>query len=300
MTTETKEEDEHEISDARLVFHFDVEKPIELTELSRSLNAVAYLYNDFLIKHKSLQNTISDDDSLYVTKIRDNCILIELGPILEMLPHAADAMSQYNSFQKFIENFSDIINYFAGITGTSVVLTTGFKYSKLKTNAMLEIFKTVRKNKNGKLHLKTIKYKKSADGSEEVDINFFKDFPYKKIKDAMQGAEHAIKAFDETSELNLKNVGLRLTQANVGKKKRKDHANFRGIIDTVPDIDLPVFMNEADSNKVKAVMADDTQNPFAVIYYVDVDVKIGRNSKAKSYTISNLTVQKKSPSTTNN
>jgi len=73
------------VSSARLVLHFDVHEPVELTELTLSFGSLAKQYRKFLAdKAKGSGNKISDADiKLYTGKgLSETALITALSPVL--------------------------------------------------------------------------------------------------------------------------------------------------------------------------------------------------------------------------
>ncbi len=286
-----KEEYEGKINGARLAIHFKVKDPVDLADLSNSFGSVANLYNASLPSKMRPPATVKDASTrLHLSKIENNCIFIELGHILEIANQVASTidpdatkLEKLNTILNFAKELSATIDNFikVAVAGSSIVL--GFKFSKKLTTDVLNILQTAEKNKQDKLGIKAMRYKKGVF-TTEFDIEFSNE----ELKKAKKGAEIVLEEFKETSTEKKTDVLLRFRQANADKPAREDHTNFRGIIEELGGHNLPVFMSETDSKGIRKGINDKTLNPFAASFRVNVNVKKNRNDKPQSYEITEL------------
>ncbi len=287
-------EETHKISDLRLVIHFKIEKPVELAELSRSFLSVADLYESSLsksMKEKGKDNNIG----LYVSKIENNCFLMELGPLfvaayevisqeLQTVEPDADKIERLKALLKFSRDISPIIRKFMDIVDNRSSFKLGIKITKTITIAVSNLLSFLETSDDGELDIKTINYEKNKDGEETIIAKFSNE----DLKKAKKGVDIVLGLFKKTSKEPHEKVLLRFTQANSDKPARKDHTNFRGIIKKIGKTNLPVFMSESDSKNIQKRISDKTLNPFAASFRVDVNVKKNRNDKPQSYEITKL------------
>ncbi len=293
MATDTKkEEHEGKINGARLAIHFKVKDPVDLADLSNSFGSVANLYNASLPSKMRPPATVKDASTrLHVSKIENNCIFIELGHILEIANQVASTidpdatkLEKLDTILNFATELSTTIQNFIAVASAGASVVLGFKFSKKQTTDVLNILQTAEKNKQDKLGIKAMRYKKGVF-TTEFDI----EFSNKDLQKAKKGAKIVLDLFKKTSEEPHENILLRFTQVNSNKPARKDHTNFRGIfIEDEAKNNLPVFMSETDSKNIQKRINDKTLNPFAASFRADVNVKKNRNDKPQSYEITKL------------
>ena len=245
MATDTKKEEyEGKINGARLAIHFKVKDPVDLADLSNAFGSVANLYNASLPRKMRPPATVKDASTrLHVSKIENNCISIELGHILEIANQVASTidpdatkLEKLTTILNFAKELSTTIENFIKVAGAGSSVVLGFKFSKKQTTDVLNILQTAEKNKHDKLGIKAMRYKKGVF-TTEFDIEFSNE----DLKKAKKGVNIVLGLFKKTSEKPHKKVLLRFTQANSDKPARKDHTNFRGIIEKIGKTNLPVF-----------------------------------------------------------
>jgi hypothetical protein len=107
------------ISESRVQIQFDVDKPVDLVELTLALNALNRQYHKFVrafVQEKDIQ--IQNDDSirLFVTKIESNCITAELGWVDTgtLFTGLLVLMDNYNTVHEFLKKIREGIAYVSG------------------------------------------------------------------------------------------------------------------------------------------------------------------------------------------
>jgi hypothetical protein len=123
------------VSDARILLHFDIHDPIELTELTLSFGSLAKQYRKHLTDElRSQGKKVKDinDIKLYITKIENNCILAELAGAVDVLGTLVSVANYTEIFVKFIENVDKAIGFFRTLSKRDVksIKAEEIEYSK--------------------------------------------------------------------------------------------------------------------------------------------------------------------------
>ncbi len=157
--------DIRKLSDLRLVIHFDIHEPIKLNELTRSFNAMADLYKTALPKNAK-GKAKNEDVELYITEIKDNCILVKLASILKVADVLSSDAEQLATFNKSIQKLSAVISILSAIGVAGSLLGLDDKLSKRDTDYAVAVVEIVANNKNGTLNISFEESTEDADGSK--------------------------------------------------------------------------------------------------------------------------------------
>ena len=289
-------EETHKISDLRLVIHFKIEKPVELAELSRSFLSVADLYESSLsksMKEKGKDNNIG----LYVSKIENNCFLMELGPLfvaayevisqeLQTVETDADKIERLKALLKFSRDISPIIRKFMDIVDNRSSFKLGIKITKTITIAVSNLLSFLEKSDDGELDIKTIDYEENEDGEETI----IDEFSNKDLKKAKKGVDIVLDLFKKTTyEKHPKPVLLHFTRVNTSNKSQ---AGFLGIIKDINDAEFPIdefpiSVIKPFSDRIRNDIKDGNLNQVTDSYNATVLEKY-KDGKLKSYKIMDL------------
>ncbi len=268
-------------SGVRIAIHFDVHEPIGITELSRSLNAMAGLYKTAL--PKNAKGKASDEDvRLYIAEITDNCILVKLISVLEVAGVLSSDKEHLATFSKTVKHLSTVVSVLASIGAVGYLPELDDKLSKRETDYAAAVVEIVANNKNGTLNISFEESTEDADGSKTTTAL---SISHDTASNAMKGKRIVDDARKKTSEETLKEVQLSFIQANVGKEKGEEKAGFRATVNDVSPADFPVFMTYEDKKKIKKTMNNAEINPFTVSHTVDVEILMNKDGNPKSYKI---------------
>ncbi len=271
-------EEAEETKGVRLVINFNVEERIEITELTCSFNAVKSLYSQFLLEREDGQ----DSDlkaNLYIAKITDNCILVDLAlDLIDKLdPDTLEA--QFNIFRDFIDSIKVTINQLIEASGDSPVDP---KIPNGKTKAILDLLKSIKNSLKPELTINATK--NGEEGSKPQSVNLSgKDIPR-----VIKGAKRVMKSSGKTKDQkHPKVVSLRFTKVDTSMSNDKGQGGFKGIItDIDPDI-FSIRIPKTIRNNIKKLMANKKLNPSTDS--CEVKVFEGRkNGKLSSYKIDEL------------
>ena len=162
-------EEIHKLSDLRLVIHFNIHEPIKLNELTRSFNAMADLYKTALPKNAK-GKTKNEDVELYITEIKDNCILVKLIGILEKTSDLSPDIDQIAIFKKAIKTLSLASALLLLTADVGSVPKTYDSYLKRDTDITLIMAEAIANKGNGSLDIYLEEHEENADGSKRTRI----------------------------------------------------------------------------------------------------------------------------------
>ncbi|MGU9962725.1 MAG: hypothetical protein ACNYPD_01320 [Candidatus Halichondribacter symbioticus] len=269
--------DIRESSNLRLVIHFDIEEPIGLNELARSFNAMADLYKTALPR-SAKGKAKKEDVELYITEIKDNCILIKILSILNETGDLDANIERIAIFTKLGKKISLTTAFLMGAAVGGSVPESDSSPTIYDTNIAASIAEAIAEKEGGGLELYI---EENADGSKKIIFKMSQDEAQKVI----EGKRIVDEARNKTSTENYNNVLLRFIPARIGNSKGRSQTGLRGIIKTLSKDSLPVYMVKEIKNEVANSMDNEKGNPFKVDYLVDVIVTKNKDGKIESYEI---------------
>ena len=275
-----------ELSDARIILHFDVHEPIELVELTLSFGALAKQYRKYLVaesRHKGAK--LNDADvKLYITRIENNCILAELAGASSILGTLMPLMEYVSYFEGFTKRVDAMVRYFIELAARKdTICSSEIEYNNKECEDIGNLMKVVSKNKGGALGLSVIQYEKSEGTSDtKLSIRFSSDEAY----EAQKGALIAQRVLEHGNDAEYANVLMFYHQTNIENPKSEGRTGDKAIIKSISDKPLPVYIvSELDQDRVKALVDDPHLNPFKASYRVDVNVETDRNGLPRYYRV---------------
>ena len=276
-------------SAARIQIHFNVHRPIELTDLNLSFLGLARRYRKFLLE-RAKENGLKQSDTdvkLYVTKIESNCILAELSGAVEILGTLFTVMDYKNIFIDFVKNTKNTIDYYRGIAQSGEVDVKNLPDSKGELGAITDWLKTV-DIPGSDMKLSAIEY--ASEETEESKRTLFSvSFTDEETAEARKGALLAQRALDERGEADHKNVLMFLFQTNTDEPRSQGTTADRAVIKAISDKPLRLyFASELDQDRMYTFKNDPESNPFKASYIVDVNVETDRNDKPVTYRVVRL------------
>ena len=161
--------DIRKLSDLRLVIHFDIHEPIKLNELTRSFNAMADLYKTALPKNAK-GKAKNEDVELYITEIKDNCILVKLASILEVANVLSSDAEQLATFNKSIQKLSAVISILSVIGAAGSLLEFDDNPSKRYTDYASVMAEAIVNKGDGNLHIYLEETEENTDGSKKTTL----------------------------------------------------------------------------------------------------------------------------------
>ncbi len=274
------------VSDARILLHFDIHEPIELTELTLSFGSLAKQYRKHLTDElRSQGKKVKDinDIKLYITKIENNCILAELAGAVDVLGTLVSVANYTEIFVKFIENVDKAIGFFRALSKRDVksIKAEEIEYSKKQCEDVAQFLQVA--SKKGKLGLSVAEYSNETE-DKKIRIKF--EYKSDEVFEAQKGALLAQSILEEKSDADYKDVLMYFYQANIDKSKADGKTTERAIIKAISGKDLPIFIiSEIDRDRVMSLKDDPKMNPFKASYRVDVNVETDRNNIPKFYRV---------------
>lgn len=273
------------ISTARIQLHFDVHEPIELVDLTLSFQAVAREYRSFLSNRAKEEGGKAGDADvkLYVTSIKNNCILAELGGATEIMGALFATMNYTVVFTDFIKHIQSAVSYLRVIGQTGKPDIENLPYNKRQVEIFSDMLKTASKNKDGTLGFSVLEYEaEDQEAKERLTIRFSSD----EALEARRGALLTSQALNSKKEADYQSVIMYFHQANIDEPKSEGKTGFRGVIKAISDKDFPVhFISDLDRDRISDLVASKGQNPFKASYRVDVNVETNRHDKPVFYRV---------------
>lgn len=253
------------IEESKFIIHIENKKPIELDDLSTSMRAMANLYNRFN-KANPISNE-SKDAKLYVTKISEGSIVIELQDVL------------FPTIIPFIENANSIVEFAKHIKG----LINKFSTSKPSTDEYVsiddckdigEIITPVAKDNASQSN-----YSAVVNGNVILNI----ELNSKQSKEILENTKSFIIDSKKTEIIDDVVTRVLLSMYQVRNTQNSKVGN-KGIIEDISDKPMNISFVSDDLQKE---MLSTEINPLTTIFEVDIKIKTV-NGTIKAYQIQKI------------
>jgi hypothetical protein len=151
--------------DARVKLHFDVERPVELVDLTLAFTSFARQYRKFTRSRMAmLGRPIADEDAhLYITRLESRSIFAELVPGSDFFGAVMTLMDYVNIMVDFARHVNDLLHYLADRDKTQRPDIDG-----MDCNDLHDFVELVAKNKDGRLNLEVAEYEKATTRERTV------------------------------------------------------------------------------------------------------------------------------------
>lgn len=276
------------IAPHRLELHFDIDSPVEITDLTLSFNGLARDYRKFLIdKIRSNGGKIKNAEvKLYVTKIESNCILAELAGGNSVMGAIVSVMDYQLIFTDYVAHVRNTINYLKGVGKKGTVDPKSVKMSKAQSKSYGDFLNVVAENGDGKFALRSLEY---SDESQHRKVHARAEFSSDEALDARRGALIVSKALDYRGDADHREVLMYFHQTNLDDPKSTGATGDKAVVRSISDKPLPVhFISELDTEKIRDLKDDEDYNPLKLELRVDVNVEKGRNEEPRFYRVLNI------------
>jgi len=271
--------------DARLEVNFDVDRPVELVQLTLALQAMARDYrryaNDAI---RESGGKVSDDDiKLYVTKVETGSIIAEFGSAAQVMGAFLPLVDVNPLFSGYVQFFAQSVSYFASLAGKVGLKSTDIATTKAAAQVMEAVMAVPASMPGSKFKLSAKVGARDADGSEfAAQITITSE----EAAEAQRGSLIAQKVLDYRGGADHENVLLYFQQTSTDKAKSDGRTADRAIVNSISAKALPVhFASQLDSARVNDMKSDPHQNPFKAAFRVDVNVETDRNQVPRFYRV---------------
>ena len=275
-----KRQCEDVISDSRIELQFDVEKPIDLIDLTLAFQAFHRQYSKFVAVHLEEKNVeIPSEDSvrLYVTKIESNCIFAELAWFdpQTLLSGAVVLMDNANTVCEFLKSLTVYLEFFKG----KFDLPEGKQPGLRDSHDFKDLLEPIMSAGDGAFKYRCAKYK---NGIKTIEAEV--EHVSTEVVKAMNGIDARIALLEKKSSADHENVLLSLesVQDKMVKPEKKRTRDY-GTIERISSKPLPIYWaSEMDQQKVKS-----HPYPFKISIMVDVNVET-KHGEPRAYRIVSL------------
>ncbi len=258
------------ISESRVQIQFDVDKPVDLVELTLAFGALNRQYRKFVkafVQEKDIE--IPDDDSirLFVTKIESNCIIAELGWVDPGTLFAGIIllMDNYNTVHEFLKKICEGIDYVSGKVVVGMKKELGKKDCEDFRDLLIPAF-----NGAGLLGFKELKYDAKGNVRTVSELAYVSE----DVAKALAGANKKIEELESIEAADHQKVLMYLQsiEKKIGKPEAKRTHDY-GVIESVSKKELRVvWLSEMDQAKVKEYSG----NHFKCSFLVDANIETVR------------------------
>lgn len=257
-----------------LTFRYENSHPVELADLTASLQAVARRFGRYVTQGGF--DLEEDSVKLYVRRISEGSIVVDLtnmaiehgGAIATAVGGAAvaTAFTQANAIVTFSKNLRDGLNYLVG---------RGAKPSDMPASELKDLAKIVEpvaKDGKGNMHIT------ASDGATvQVSVSFNS----LEANTIQNRAEREMADRREPVQTAYRRVLMYWHQASKTPGSRSDKA----VIEKISDKPLKVIFE--DDTDIKAKMLSGKDNPFNIGFLVDVEL-ITKQGRPVAYEVSHL------------
>jgi hypothetical protein len=278
---------DNNMSNARIQLHLNIHEPIELVDMTKSFQAIAFQYKKYLVEEARAQNKKIDDSEvkLYITKIESNCILAELGGAIAILGSLFPLMNYTNVFVQFAQNVERTISWCRGVAKAESVDPKGIPYAKGDLDRVAQLTKIASECHGGELGIDVIEYVERETEKEKV-VHLSVKYTSEEAYQARKGALVAMQALEYTADADHKNMLMYFYQTNTDEPKANGRTGDKAIIKSLHKKPLPVyFLSELDQQKITYLIHDEEHNPLKISLNVDVNVETDRNDKPIFYRV---------------
>ena len=270
---------------ARLEVNFDVDRPVELVQLTLALQAMARDYRRYA--NDTIRDSgakVSDDDiKLYVTKVETGSIIAELGSAAQVMGTFLPLVMVDPLFAGYVEFFGVSVSYFRSLAKRSDLKASDITATKAAAQAMADIMAVPAAMAGSKFRLSAKVGAKDANGSEfAAQITLTSE----EAAEAQRGALIAQKVLDYRGDADHPNVLLYFERTSTKSAKSDGRTDDKAIINSISPKALPVhFASALDAARVNDMKSDPHQNPFKAAFRVDVNVETDRNQIPRFYRV---------------
>jgi hypothetical protein len=271
--------------DSRLQVNFDVDRPVELVQLTLALQAMARDYRRYANDSIRVNGgKVSDDDiKLYVTRVETGSIIAELGSAAQVMGAFLPLIAVDPLFTGYVQFFGQSVSYFASLAKLPNLKPADINATKAAAQAVADIMAVPASMAGSKFKLSAKIGAKNSDGSEfaaQVTITS------EEAAEAQRGALMAQKVLNYRGDADHSNVLLYLQQTSTNKSKSDGRTSDRAIVNSISSKALPVyFASPLDAARVNDMKLDPYQNPFKAAFRVDVNVETNRNQLPTFYRV---------------
>lgn len=260
------------LSDAKVIFHFNLDDAIDARSLASSLAILADEYKETVRSSTTDKNTLTDDDyKLYISSIENNCILIELATLIgsSLLPSLSTMTTASSHLLTFTKNIIHLLQLFSSQPTTPPSLKQTERAEQLAKTALGYSGK-------GKLTIET------KNTEEEIRITIDNS----DLTSIAKTAETTRKALQTRDNSCLEKVFLELVQFNkTPTSPDSSRTTEKAIIPSVSPKPLPVFwLSSIDESSVKLAPI----NPTIGGYIVDVNIQTKSDGTPIAYRVLNI------------
>lgn len=276
------------VSPARIILHFNVHEPIELTDLTVSFAALASQYRKHLIETIRMNGGKTKDAEvkLFITKIENNCILAELAGATDILGTLFALMDYTSIFIEFTKNINDAISYFSQLPSKNIktVSASDIPYTKKECGDLANFLNVVAQK--GELGLSVAEFNKET-GEDKTFVSF--KYSADQAFEARKGSLLAQDILEQKGDADYKSVVMYFQQTNTDESKADGKTGERAIISLISPKPLPVYIvSNLDRERIMSQKGDPNLNPLKVSYIVDVNVETDRNDNPRQYRVVRL------------
>ncbi|QGY00929.1 hypothetical protein MMSR116_02700 [Methylobacterium mesophilicum SR1.6/6] len=254
------------MSDApKLTLKFDNKKPLEVADLTSSLNATVRQYQKYAVSFDDV-NARSEAE-LYGTELRRGSYITELAPYVQELGAVVKSVAPYAEDSKKVIGFADYLK-----TGFDALLG-GKKPPEDVSTKDLKDFKQILEP-TAKEAGAVLMFQATDGATQNITVNV-------NSQEANAIQNQAVRQIEIMKEPEQRRFNKRLMYWCTATKGRPNKTSGKVIIETISKKPLPVFI---DDPEIKQKMVAGRGNPFLVGFIVDVELLLVRG-EVRGYSV---------------
>ena len=246
----------------KLVFELKNSRPIELSDLTKSLTAVANQYRRYVIRESLHDET---EAKLYVKEVRDGSTIVELFSYVQ---------AHQGAITSAIATSTAVVGFGVYLQKTYAEIREGRKPPDLTVKDLSDlraVLEPTAKDPDGKVLI-------HADHGHAIQVSI--DLKNSDANIIENQAGRIIEELQETDQLKFSKRAFYWDVASKGEPRSSD----KGVIESIEH--KPVHVVFEDTS-IKEAMVGGKAHPFNTTYVVDVELMTVRG-KTKAYKITKL------------
>lgn len=238
------------MSDIKLTLEYLHKDPVELRVFTESLEGLASSYERYLLENAYPHEAIDQKSRLYISQIKSGSIIIDL---VDLFPIALAFAQDSNSIIEYSKHLKDVVDWFLGKSDKKV------EVDSQTVKDITRFVEPVAKDRAAQFNIKTV----SVNG--DIHLNF--GINTQQGNAIQNQAKRELDLLKIPQQTKYEKVLFYWYQAR-GDIEVK--SGYSGVIESISARPLKVIF-EKDEFKTK--MLEIEENPFKMVYVVDVTVE---------------------------
>ncbi|MDP4022347.1 hypothetical protein Q8W71_06910 [Methylobacterium sp. NEAU 140] len=249
----------------KLTLKFDNKQPLDVTDLTSSLNALVRQYQKYAVESEDVNSR--GEAKLFVADLRRGSYITDLVPYAQEVGAAVSTVAPYTEDAKKVLGFAKYLK------GGFDALLGGKKSSENLTTKDLRDLKQIIEP-TAKEAGAVFMFQATDGATQNITVNF-------NSQEANAIQNQAVRQIEVMKEPEQKRFNKRLMYWYAATRGKPSKTSDKAIIETIEKKPLPVFIDDPD---IKQQMMAGRENPFLVGFIVDVELLLVRG-EVRGYSI---------------